>query len=233
MEKLAWKLANPIITDQITHLITMSDHRQSCVELSFRATLSLADAIVLVQHLGYTKAAAFIDKVDPWCYPTEKTRALVGILGYVQQAVDKAVHAGKEFRLWTPESLTAYLLSPLLIPKGKRPDLIRKSRAAAPRSSAVSDLDGDPDDGLEKVLGGGLGAEEVGSVVGRGLKRPRGQPSGAAPKASAAASKSGGGSFEGDTGGHLVGGGDRSGAVESASAGILRLAPPPLPDLPL
>ena len=221
MDVLAWKLASTSVTDQITLLITMSDYRQNCVELSLRAPLSLADAIVLVQHLGRTKAAAFINVVDPWCYPTEKTRALVGIATYVQIAVDKAAHASKDFHHWTPASLTAYLLSPLLIPKGKRPDLIRKS-LAAPRSSEVSD----PDGGLGGGLGGGLEVEEV-RGVGRGLKRPRGRPSGAARKASAAASQSGGGSLEGDTGGRLVGGDDRSGAVESASAGILRLAPPP------
>ena len=218
---------NTSITDQITLLITMSDHRQRCVELSFRATLSLADAIVLVQHLGYTKAAAFIDKVDPWCFPTEKTRAPVGIFSYVQKAVDKAAHAGKDFRNWIPESLTAYLRSPLLVLKGKRPDLIRISRAT-PRSSVVSDPDADVASGIGETLG----AAEVGDF-GRGLKRPRGRPSGAARKASAAASQSGGGSLEGDTGGRLMGGDDRSGAVESASAGILRLAPPPIPDLPL
>ena len=225
MEVLAWKLAHTSVTDQITLLITMPDYRQRCVELSLRSPLSLADAIVLVQHLGRSKASAFIDKVDPWVYPTEKTRALVGISSYVQKAVDKAAHAGKEFKRWTPESLTAYLLSPLLILKGKRPDLIRISRVA-PRSSAVSDPDGGLGDGLKEGLGEGLGAEEVGDF-GRGLKRPRGRPSGAARKASAAASQSGGGSLEGDFGGRLVGGDDRSGAVESASAGILRLAPPP------
>ena len=90
MEMLAWNLANTSVTDQITLLITMSDYRQSCFESSLRVPLSLADAIVLVQHLGRSKAAAFIDKVDPWCYPTEKTRALVGISSYMQQAVDKA-----------------------------------------------------------------------------------------------------------------------------------------------
>ena len=105
-----------------------------------------------LQHFGYTKSAAFIDKVDPWCYPTEKTRALVGILGYAQHAVDKAAHMGKEFRLWTPESITAYLLSPLLISKGKRPVLSRISRAA-PRSSAACGLAGGLGGGLKKVLG--------------------------------------------------------------------------------
>ena len=224
MEVLAWKLANTSVTDQLTLLLTMSHYRQSCLELSLRTRLSLADAIVLVQHLGHTKTAAFIDVVDPWCYSTEKTRALVGISSYAQKAVDKAAHASKDFHHWTTESLAAYLRSPLLVPTGKRPELLRKSRAA-PRSSPASDPDGGGD--LSRGLGGGLGAEEVGSVVGRGLKRPRGQPSGSAPKASAAASQSGGARIEEDTGGRLVGGDDRSGAVQSASAGILRLAPPP------
>ena len=144
----------------------------------------------------------------------QKARALVGIFSYAQHAVDKAANMGKEFRLWTPESITAYLLSPLLISKGKRPVLIRISRAA-PRSSAACGLAGGLGGGLGGGLEGELGAEEVGGV-GRGLKRPRGRPSGAVRMASVAASKSGGGGFEGDTGGRLVGGDDRSGSVESA-----------------
>ena len=107
MEVLAWKLASTGVTDQITQLLTLSPYRHSYVELSLRTRLSLADAIVLVQHLGRTKAAAFIDVVDPWCYPTEKTRAVLGIFSYVQQAVDKALHAGNEFIHWTPESQRA------------------------------------------------------------------------------------------------------------------------------
>ena len=134
MEMLAWKLASTGVTDQITLLLTMSDYRHSYLELPLRTPLSLADAIVLMKHLGQTKAAAFIDVVDPWCFPTEKTRAPVGIFSYVQKAVDKAAHAGKDFRFWIPESLTAYLRSPLLVLNGKRPDLIRISRAT-PRSS--------------------------------------------------------------------------------------------------
>ena len=35
------------------------------IELKFHDRLSIADAIVLVQFLGLTKAAAFISEVDP------------------------------------------------------------------------------------------------------------------------------------------------------------------------
>ena len=158
MDVLTWELASASVTDQIALLITMSDYRQSLLRIITSYRLSLADAIVLVQHLGYTKAAAFIDVVDPWCYPTEKTRAPVGINNFLQRAMDKAAHA---FTLhhWTPESLTAYLLSPLLILK--RPDLIRIPKAA-PRSSTASDPNGGLDGDLGGGLGGGLGAEEVG-----------------------------------------------------------------------
>ena len=52
MEVLAWKLSNPGVTDQITLLLTMSDYRHSYLELPLRTPLSLADAIVLVKHLG-------------------------------------------------------------------------------------------------------------------------------------------------------------------------------------
>ena len=84
MDVLTWELASTSVTDQIALLITMSDYRQSCVALALRATLTLADAMVLVRHLGHTKAAAFIGVVDPWCYPTEKTRAPVGINNFLQ-----------------------------------------------------------------------------------------------------------------------------------------------------
>ena len=87
MDVLTWELASTSVTDQIALLITMSDYRQSLVALSLRATLSLADAMVLVRHLGHTKAVAFIDVVDPWCYPKEKTRAPVGISSFLQRAV--------------------------------------------------------------------------------------------------------------------------------------------------
>ena len=51
MDVLTWELASTSVTDQIALLITMSDYRQSCVALALRATLTLADAMVLVRHL--------------------------------------------------------------------------------------------------------------------------------------------------------------------------------------
>ena len=42
------------------------DYKQQFIELKFHDRLSIADAIVLVQFLGLTKAAAFISEVDPW-----------------------------------------------------------------------------------------------------------------------------------------------------------------------
>ena len=87
--------------------------------------ISLADGIVLVQCLGLTRAADMIRSADPWCYPDEETPAAVTVKAYLQAAVDKAMHAGRTFCKWATESLTAYLLSPLLLPKGERPTLVR------------------------------------------------------------------------------------------------------------
>jgi hypothetical protein len=97
----------------------MSDYRQGSMEITARFSFTLADAIVLEHRLGLTKAANIALLVDPWCYPGEETRASAGIKGVLQSAVDKATAEGRTFGQWTAESMSAYLLSPLLLPKGR------------------------------------------------------------------------------------------------------------------
>ena len=130
MEVFAWGLANPIVTALIAQLITMPDFRHAYVELNIQATLTLADAFVLVQYLGLSKAATFIETIDPWRCAGDETRSSLGVKRYTQGAVDKAVYDGSKFSYWTVDGLTSYLLSPLLLPKGMRPGLIRISQAA-------------------------------------------------------------------------------------------------------
>ena len=39
-----------------------------------------AGAILIQYHLGRTHAVEFTRAVDPWCYPGEKTKVVVGFL---------------------------------------------------------------------------------------------------------------------------------------------------------
>jgi hypothetical protein len=126
---LAAVLASPIVLQQIALLVTMSDYRKNLLELSFRGPYTLSDSMTLVHRLGPKNAARFINTVDPWYFPGEKTRASCLVERFLQGAIDKANIAGKMFNLWTEESLTEYLMSPLLVQKGQRPELIRKRGA--------------------------------------------------------------------------------------------------------
>jgi hypothetical protein len=69
LQACAWAHTNPIVVDHITLLSTMSDYRQQNLEIKIRDRLSVADAIVLVHHLGVIKAAAFVAAADPWRFP--------------------------------------------------------------------------------------------------------------------------------------------------------------------
>ena len=129
LQVLAWEHASPSVTEQIAILVTMSDYRQSCLEISFRSILSLADAIVLDHRLGLKKAVEFVSVVDPWNYPGTKARAPCLVYRQTQSAVDKATTAGKTLSLCTQESISSYLVSPLLVRTGDRPSLIRKRDA--------------------------------------------------------------------------------------------------------
>ena len=130
MQAMAWAHASPSVTALIPMLITMSDYRQTCLELPLRARLTLADAIVLFHRLGVMNAVRFISVVDPWCLPGQKTRAPCLVKRFVQSAVDKAT-VGKRFNEWTAESMTPYLMSPLLVLAEERPVLIRVPKTAA------------------------------------------------------------------------------------------------------
>ena len=134
-------------------MATMSDSRQDSMEITARFSFSLADAIVLEHRLGLTKAAKITLLVDPWRYPGEETPASAGIKGVLQSAVDKATAEGRTFVQWTAESMSAYLLSPLLLPKGKRPPLVRVLKRAAPDSA----LGAAGDDAPPGKSGGGCG----------------------------------------------------------------------------
>ncbi len=105
----------------------MSDYRQSFLDLQLRDRLSVADAIILHQRLGLSKAANFIEVVDPWCYPDDDTPAVVGVKSFWQSVVDKATSAKLSNK--TEASITEFLLSPLLIKKGGRPSLVLKPKA--------------------------------------------------------------------------------------------------------
>jgi len=109
----------------------MPEYEQSYLEISTVGQLSLADAIVLVQFMGPTDAARFVSFVDPWRYPGEQAQASIGVKGCLQSAVDKAASEGRRFAAWTTESISDYLLSPLLVPKGSRPPLVLESKLEA------------------------------------------------------------------------------------------------------
>ena len=151
MQVLAWEHASPSVTELTTLLVTMSDFRQQCFEVSLRGILSLADTIVLVHRLGPLNAAHVVTVVDPWCYPGELERTHLSIRQYMQSEVDKASNAGKVFGTWTEQSMISYLLSPLLLQKGKRPILmsIRKAAALASCRSAFTHV---TDDDLAGVV---------------------------------------------------------------------------------
>ena len=123
----SWALANSSVVEYISLLASMSDYRQSFLDLQLRDRLSVADAIILHQRLGLSKAANFIEVVDPWCYPDDDTPAVVGVKSFLQSVVDKATSAKLSNK--TEASITEFLLSPLLIKKGGRPSLVLKPKA--------------------------------------------------------------------------------------------------------
>ena len=100
--------------------------------------VSVADAVVLEHRLGLTKTANFVSEVDPWCYPHDDSPALIGVKKYVQSVVAQATHAARSLSQFTDASITDFLLSPLLVKKGDRPNLVRKPKAQrTPKPRAV------------------------------------------------------------------------------------------------
>jgi hypothetical protein len=117
-----------MVVEHLTLMTTMSDYRQQFLDLKFRGRLSVADAVALEHCLGNTKAAAFVAEVDPWCYPHDETPATILVQSQVQSVVAQASHAGKNMKDFTDESITNFLLSPLLVKKVDRPSFVRKSK---------------------------------------------------------------------------------------------------------
>ena len=105
-------------------MVTMSDYQQQFHELRFKDRLSVADAVVLL-----TKAANFVAEVDPWCYPHDDSPAFIGVKTYVQSVVAQATHSARSLSQFSDTSITDFLLSPLLVKKGDRPNLVRKPKA--------------------------------------------------------------------------------------------------------
>ena len=122
----AWALANPSVVEYITLMVSMSEHRQGFLDLKLRDRLSVADAIIIHQRLGVTKAANFVDVVDPWCYPDDDTPSTIVVKPYLHSLVDKAASAKISDK--TEASITEFLLSPLLMKKGGRPSFVLKAK---------------------------------------------------------------------------------------------------------
>jgi len=87
---LAWEYANSAFKAQIHELCGVYHNRPGGYELSLCLPLTVADAIILEQHLGRTQANEFIRAVDPWCYPGEKTKAALVLVSCVQRLLAKS-----------------------------------------------------------------------------------------------------------------------------------------------
>jgi hypothetical protein len=135
----------------MTLMATMPGYRKGSMEITARFSFLLADAIVLGHRLGLTIAANIILLVDPWCYPGKETPASAGIKSVLHSAVDKATAEGRAFVQWTAEIMSAYLLSPPLLPTGKRPPLVRVLKRAAPDSALGPWRGGGPLKGLSHL----------------------------------------------------------------------------------
>ena len=146
IQLLAWEHANLAVKAQIYQLRGVSDSSLMPFEFSLRLPLTVADAIVLEQHLGLTHAIEFIRAVDPWCYPGEETQAALSLRHCVQRVLAKCRDAVQYLNHFSEESKSAFLLSPILVKE--RPALIRKPQgkrvssapAAPPAPAAPVDL---------------------------------------------------------------------------------------------
>ena len=102
LQSRSWALANSSVVEYITLLVSMSDYRQSFLDLQLRDRLSVIDAIILHQRLGLSEAANFIEVVDPWCYPDDDTPAAITVRKYSQSVIDKTAsvnYPGKRKRV--------------------------------------------------------------------------------------------------------------------------------------
>ena len=88
--------------------------------------VSVADTVALDHRLGRTAAVGVIEVVDPWQLPGESSQSTSPRKRYVQTLFAKAAKADAGFSTYTEESMSAYLVSPLLVISDGRPSLIRK-----------------------------------------------------------------------------------------------------------
>ena len=131
MQQLAWKIATPQVTAHVALAITLPDHEHRSIVPRCRGRLTLADGIILGRWLGLQRASEFVSIVDLWTYVGDDKPAPIKVYQYLQSCVDKAAVAGRNFGKYTEESMSAYLLSPLLMPtKATRPTLVPICRAA-------------------------------------------------------------------------------------------------------
>ena len=136
IQVLAREHANPAVKAQIHQLRGLSDSRLARFELILRLPLAFVDLIVLEKRLGRPRATEFVRAVDPWCYPGETTQAGVVLKKLVQSVLEKSRDAVKYFHLFSEESKSAFLPSPILIKE--RQVLIRKTQGKRGSSAPVA-----------------------------------------------------------------------------------------------
>ena len=136
LQSRSWALANSSVVEYITLLVSMSDYRQSFLDLQLRDRLSVADAIILHQRVGVTKAANFVvAAVDPWRFPHDDAPATFNFRCQVQSVVAKATFLWRKLSDFTDTTISYFLLSPLLVKKGDRPSLVLKPKSERSKSS--------------------------------------------------------------------------------------------------
>ena len=73
----------------------------------------------------------YVTDVVPWMYADEQTKANVGVRGVAQRIFAKSRDSNNRFDLFTNESKTSFILSPVLLKPKMRPGLVQKSTKAA------------------------------------------------------------------------------------------------------
>ena len=104
--------------------VSVSNYIQSFLDTQLRDRLSVSDATILHQHLGVSKAANFIEVVDPWCFPDNDTPNAITVKSNLQSVVDKAASVKLSEKM--EEGFTEFLLSPYLERKGGRPSFVNQ-----------------------------------------------------------------------------------------------------------
>ena len=79
-----------------------------------------AGAITFQQHLGRTHADEFIRAVDTWCYPGEKTQAVVVLKSCLEHLLDKSRNAMKSLLQFSEKNSLIFSLLQYSSRKGQR-----------------------------------------------------------------------------------------------------------------